>query len=274
MKFAIIGKGFIFPSHEKAIKAVGGKIVDIVDEKTDGPDAWKSMVKKTTADCVVVLTPNDLHFEMVKLALEQEKIVLCEKPLVTKLEQAKILANEDKIFTVLQLRHHPLVELIKKEQFSKKGKHIINMNIFFKRNDEDYINGWKNQKNRSGGFLYNVGIHYFDLLLYLFGDAQRVKVDKVYEDNGSNPKAEAKGVIEGINFICNWQIFINKKEDGDIVKKREYIINGTPYNFSSKDNLAQENLHKFTYEDLLKGKGVKPKETLRSIELVEEIYMT
>ena len=209
---------------------------------------------------------------MVKFALEQGKIVLCEKPLVVKLEQAKILANEDKVFTVLQLRHHPLVELIKKEQFAKKGKHMINMNIFFKRDDENYINGWKNQKERSGGFLYNLCIHYFDLLLYLFGDIKDVKVNKIYEKNGPLPEAEGKGVIEGDNYVCNWQIFINKKENGLIIKKREYIINDIPYNFSSKDNLAEENLHKFTYEDLLRGKGVKPKEALKSIELVEAIY--
>lgn len=274
MKFAIIGKGFIFPSHEKAIKAVGGEIVDVVDEKTDGPDAWKDMVKKTIADCVVVLTPNDLHFEMSKFALEQGKFVLCEKPLVTNLEQIKMLVDKDKIFTVLQLRYHPLVELIKKEQLIKEGKHLVDMNIFFKRDDENYINGWKNQKNRSGGFLYNIGVHYFDLLLYLFGDAKKIKVDKIYENNGSHPEAEARGIIEGENFLCNWQVFINKKapETGEIIKKREYVINGTSYNFSSKDNLAEENLHRFTYEDFLRGKGVKPREALRSIALVDMLY--
>jgi len=271
MKFLLIGNGFIAPAHKDAIKKIGGEIIGIVD-KNQGENKWMGAVKKTDADCVVVLTPNDLHFEMIKLALEQDKIVLCEKPLVIKLEQAKMLANENKVFIVLQLRHHPFVELIRREQFDRRDKYKIDMNLYFKRDDKDYIEGWKNQKERSGGFLYNLGIHYFDLLLYLFGDAKEIKVEKIYEKNDTIPEAEGKGIIEGENYTCNWQIFINKKENGVIIKKREYIINGIPYNFSSKDNLAEENLHKFVYQDLLSGKGITSNEALKSIKLVDSIY--
>ncbi|MBC7074355.1 Gfo/Idh/MocA family oxidoreductase, partial [Candidatus Parcubacteria bacterium] len=79
-KFAVIGTGFIFRTHLQAINKIGGKIVDAVNE-SNGKDAWREMVKNTDADCVVILTPNDLHFEMAKFSAENGKIVLCEKPL-------------------------------------------------------------------------------------------------------------------------------------------------------------------------------------------------
>jgi len=270
-KFAIIGTGFIFRTHLQAINKIGGKIVDVVNE-SHGKDAWKEMVKNTDAPFVVILTPNDLHFEMTKFSAESGKIVLCEKPLTINSKDAQILTKYPHIFTVCQLRYHPFVEKIKKEHLSKNIKHQIKMNIFFKRDDPSYIKSWKNQKERSGGFLFNVGIHYFDLLLYLFGPPQKIRVEKIYEKNGENPEAEARGETEGENYFCSWQMFINKKEEGKILSKREFIIDGVSYNFSSKENLAQENLHFFVYKDLLKGKGITPKEALKSIELIEKIY--
>jgi len=108
----------------------------------------------------------------------------------------------------------------------------------------------------------------------LFGGAKNLKVSRIYEKTASPPEAEAMGKIEGENYTCDWQLHINKKEAGEIIKKREFIINGTSYNFSSKDNLAEENLHLFVYEDLLKGRGIIPQEALKSIELVEKIYQS
>ncbi len=270
-KFAVIGTGFIFRTHLLAINEIGGKVVDVVNE-SNGKDAWKEMVRTTDADCIVVLAPNDLHFEMAKFSAEEGKIVLCEKPLTIKSEHVRILAAKPNIFTICQLRRHPFVEKIKNEQLTKNIKHDIKMDVFFKRDEENYVREWKNKKERSGGFLFNLGVHYFDLLLHLFGEAKKLEVNKIYEKNDDNPEAEAKGKIEGENYICHWQMFINKKENGEIIKKREFIINGTSYNFSSKDNLAEENLHRFVYQDLLDNKGISPGEVLPSIELIEKIY--
>ena len=91
MKFAIIGKGFIYPRHIQAIKHIGGEIVDQISLK-DGENAWKDMIKKTEADCVVVLTPNDLHYPMCKLALDSGKIVLCEKPITINAKANNVLS--------------------------------------------------------------------------------------------------------------------------------------------------------------------------------------
>jgi UDP-N-acetyl-2-amino-2-deoxyglucuronate dehydrogenase len=260
MKFAIIGTGFIFPVHLKAIDQIGGRIVDAVNLSW-GENAWKDLVKNTSADCIVILTPNDLHFEMAKFSAENNKIVLCEKPLTIKSEEAKVLMNYPDIFTVCQLRHHPFSKELKSKIDSNKD-YQIEMDILAHR-DKPYFESWKAQKERSGGILFNLGIHYFDLLLYLFGEPEKISLDFLDE-----PKL-ASGYLEGKNYKCNFKIStIEPKES----QRRIFKINGKDYNFSSKENLAFENLHYFVYKDLLNKKGITPKEALKSIELIEKIY--
>jgi UDP-N-acetyl-2-amino-2-deoxyglucuronate dehydrogenase len=258
MKFSIIGTGFILPAHVSAIRDVGGKIIDVFNDAR-GPDEWKKMVQSTNADCIVVLTPNYLHKEMILESVKNGKIVLCEKPLVLSSKDCEEMNGKGKVFNVLQLRHHPLLKEIKNN--IKESGNVINMDISVFR-DENYYNSWKGQKEKSGGVLFNLGIHYFDLLLHLFGNPTEIKTDYLDEKTG-------RGIIKGKNYVCNWQVSTdaNKKE-----QKRVFEINGVNYNFSSKDNLSFENLHKFVYQDLLEGKGVVPEQTLESIKLVEALY--
>lgn len=253
-KFAVIGKGFIFNAHAQAIKKIGGEIVDIVDE-SKGPDAWREVVKRTKADCIVILTPNNLHFEMAKFSAENSKMVLCEKPLALTSKEAKILAGYPHIFTVYQLRYHPFTKKLKSE-IKESENYQIEMNISVHR-DEDYWKSWKGDPKRSGGILFNLGIHYFDLLLYLFGEPIEISTQLLTERTG-------EGKILGKNYLCSWRI--NAEEPVER-QHRLFKINGTNYDLSSK-----ENLHFFVYRDLLEKKGVTPKEALPSIELIEKLY--
>lgn len=184
---------------------------------------------------------------------EKGKIVLCEKPLVIKSSQIKYL--KDNIFVVHQLRYHHLVKEIK----DRSGEIEIDVSVY---RDEKYYRSWKGQKQRSGGLLFNLGIHYFDLLLYLFGEAKNTKTISLTDKTGI-------GIIEGDNYRCKWKISTEATKEN---QKRLFKINGVDYNFSSKDNLAYENLHKFVYQDMLLGKGVRPEEALKSIRLVEQLY--
>ena len=256
MNFLLIGNGFIAPRHKEAIKSIGGEITDVIDIKDD----WKEAVKNTDAECVVILTPNDLHFEMAKLSAERGKIVLCEKPLAINSEHVEILSGYPNIFTVLQLRYHPDVEKIRSD-IRKRDKNEIEMDISVYR-DEDYYKGWKGQKERSGGVLVNLGIHYFDLLLHIFGDYKRVALETLNDKTGT-------GTIEGENYICRFRISTDEKRDN---QRRIFNVNGNLYNFSSQDNLSYENLHRFVYSDLLNKKGVLPSEALKSIKLIEELH--
>ncbi len=259
MNFSIIGTGFIMPSHIKAINYVKGKIVDVVNDFRD-PDDWKKIIKRPETECIVVLTPNDLHFEMTKSAAEEGKIVLCEKPLTIRSEHVKELSDYNDIYTVLQLRHHPEVKKIKK-MISSDQNYEIKMDISVYR-DSDYYKSWKGKKERSGGILFNLGIHYFDLLLYLFGGPVDFETKKITEKTGV-------GTIKGNNYVCSWRVSTNASR---YEQRRVFEINGKNYNFSSKDNLSYENLHRFVYQDLLENRGVTPEESLKSINLIESLY--
>ncbi|MDD5606512.1 MAG: Gfo/Idh/MocA family oxidoreductase [Candidatus Pacebacteria bacterium] len=253
-KFAIIGKGFIYNLHEEAIAKIAGEIVDIIDQ-SNGPNAWKEMVKKTKADCIVILSPNNLHFEMAKFSAENGKIVLCEKPLALKSEETRILTEYPDIFTVYQLRHHPSVKELK-SKIKENENYQIGMDVSVHR-DEDYWKSWKGKMENSGGIIFNLGIHYFDLILYLFGEPTEISTQVLTEKKG-------EGVIKGKNYLCNWKISAEApKED----QCRVFKINGINYDFSPK-----ENLHFYVYKDLLEKKGIVPGEALKSIELIEQLY--
>jgi UDP-N-acetyl-2-amino-2-deoxyglucuronate dehydrogenase len=253
-KFSFIGKGFIYKQHAEAVSAIGGEIVDIADG-SQGPEDWKEMVEKTKADCVVILAPNFLHFEMAKFSAEKNKIVLCEKPLALKSEEIRQLMNCPDIYTVYQLRYHPLAEKLKSET-KPDGKYEIEMNISVHR-DKEYWESWKGIENTSGGIIFNLGIHYLDLILYLFGETSEISTGLLTGRSG-------EGKIAGENYVCNWKINAEASKEN---QKRIFKINGTEYDFSSK-----ENLHVKVYKDLLLGRGVKTKESIGSVEIIEKIY--
>ncbi len=259
MKFSIIGTGFIMPRHVEAINNINGEIVDIINDFRSSEE-WREIIKKPEADCIVVLTPNDLHYEMIKESIKSGKKVLCEKPLTIKSEEVKELMSYSDIYTVLQLRHHPKVKILKKE-ISSDQNYEIEMDVSAHR-DPPYYECWKGQKERSGGVLFNLGIHYFDLLQYLFGMPEEVKTSKLNDKTG-------EGIIKGKNYSCRWRVSTDEPRE---TQRRVFKINGVNYNFSSKDNLSYENLHRFVYEDLLKGKGITPEEALKATKLIESLY--
>lgn len=256
MKFLVIGRGFIAPRHESAIKEIGGEIAGVVS-KRDGEDAWKEAIDKTDAEYVSVLTPNDLHYEMCKYALEKGKKVICEKPLTIDSRHAEELSKYDNIFSVLQLRYHPLVEGIKS---NLKDHNEVEMDIHVYR-DPEYFEIWKGQTERSGGVLFNLGVHYFDMMQYLFGDVNSIENVEITDKYG-------KGVLKGDKFTCNFRVGVDAERDN---QKRVFRINGVDYNFSSQDNLSYEDLHKYTYRDLIEGKGITPDEANKTIKLIERI---
>ena len=252
MTYSIIGSGFIFPRHIQSIAETGGEIIDIVNEKS--LISWREMVGRTSADCIVILTPNYLHYDMIKESLRCGKTVLCEKPMTLSSRETKEFIGQS-VYTVLQLRHHPVIKDIE-----AKDKNIVEMDIAVYR-DEKYHLGWKGQDEKSGGLLFNLGIHYFDLLIHLFGEPTTI--------TSNIEKKRAGGTLIGVIYFWSWRIIIDASPRE---QHRIFKINGKDYNFSSKDNLSYENLHKFVYRDLLSGKGVLPEDAMRSICLVEKLY--
>ncbi len=260
MNFSLIGTGFIMPRHAEAIEALGGKLIDVINTAY-GEDRWKTgVMDNPKTDCIVILAPNDLHVPMARLAAENGKLVLCEKPLGISSEAVRSLAQFDKVFTVMQLRHHPLAEELR-AQVAASGTFEIDMNISVFR-DEKYFRTWKGDAKRSGGPLFNIGIHYFDLLQHIFGVPTKVTTTELTDTVG-------RGVIEGERYRCTWTVGIYRDRAN---QQRRFVVNGKDYNFSSKDNLSFENLHRVVYREMLEGRGVRPQETLPSVELVERLY--
>lgn len=260
MKFSIVGSGFIFPAHVEAIRYIGGKIRDVVNTAR-GEDTWQDMIKTTDADCIVVLAPNDLHYPITKAAIAQGKTVLCEKPLTLNSQDAKALTNTPNVFSVLQLHYHPLTKQLEAEVRGKKEQFTIEMDISVYR-DPHYYLSWKGKRERSGGPLFNLGSHYFDLLIHLFGFPTEMQTFSMDDKTGT-------GIIKGESYTCTWKVSTGADRDK---QRRIFKINGIDYNFSSKDNLSFENHHRHVYEALREGRGVTAREALPSIELIEHLY--
>jgi len=256
-KWAVAGLGFISPRHIQAINSIGDEVVmtcDIDPEKGADFLNYTEMVnskefKEVTH--VAICTPNDTHYRYIWEALDKGKKVLCEKPLV--LEEWQTDDMPDDVFTVLQLRYHPDLKKL------KKATGPVDMIIHVNRG-KSYWSGWKGDEKRSGGILFNLGIHYFDVLIQLFGDEYKVH-NSFYTDR------HASGIIVFPKNVVNYDLKIS--DEGD--QERSLTVGTTRVNFSSKDNLSYEDLHKKVYSDCKKGIGVSPKDIRRSIELIKRL---
>lgn len=240
-RFLVIGSGFISQKHFEGIWHIGGKIVGVIDK--NGEDA----IEMVDSDYVVILTPNHLHYPLIKKALNCGRIVLCEKPLVLKEEQVKELANYPQVFTVLQLRHHP--------NFLEIKKHITSFNKismrFIVHRDEDYFMSWQGDEAKSGGVLFLLAPHYFDLIIQLFGYPTEARTLELTQ-------RKARGIFRAKNYECEWLFDMTVPRD-----ERTITLNGKKF-----DLMQKENLHKYVYEDLINGKGVRAKDTIKLTQLI------
>mgnify|MGYP001593855691 FL=1 len=273
VKFAIIGLGYISQRHLDAIHNNGGKLImacDIDKEKKQkvADDVlfftdYKDMIKNPLfdkVDWVSICTPNYLHFQMINDCFKNGKNILSEKPLVIDsqdlkdLEYIQNLAKDRKIYTVLQLRHNPEVEIFK-DKF-REGKYEGRMDIHLHRG-EFYFEGWKGNENRSGGLLFNIGIHYFDLLLYLFGKPTNWGI-------GNKEKNYADGRLVFNNVSIDWSLSIKAPMDNQIRKLKvgNEVLDLTR-NF--------ENLHNKVYEKVLNLEGFEIEEVGQVTKLLEEM---
>lgn len=257
--WAIVGLGFISPRHIKAITEVGDRLVLTCDlDPAKGADYtdWKEMMEDERwkhVTHVAICTPNYLHYEMAKTFAMDGRTVLCEKPLVLASNQQ--LPNN--VYTVLQLRFHPEIMRLKE---GLKGLHNGDMIVKVKR-DPNYWTGWKGKDNKSGGILFNLGIHYFDILIHLFGNNYKILRSEYSEKR-------AFGVIDFNGSRFNYDLEI-RGDDKD--QNRALVIDGEEVVLSKQDNLSFENLHVEVYKALKEGNGTEAKEAMKSIRLVEKL---
>lgn len=255
--WAIIGLGFISSRHQQAIERIGDKVLltcDIDPSKNADYLDWCEMMRDprwSEVSHVAICTPNYLHFPMSRCM--PDKIILCEKPLT--IESGHLDLLNGNVNVVLQLRHHPKLQGLTPKKVSVTAKMY---------RDESYWNGWKGSQKKSGGVLFNLGVHYIDLLIYLLGEPVHIQTSSI-------DKKLAKGTIEFERGIGEYHIEILDTRDG---QTRSILVDGQEVSLSDKDNLSYEDLHLDVYRNLKWGKGIKPKECKKAVKLIEELLDT
>jgi len=291
--FAFTGvAGYIAPRHLLAIKETGNRLlaavdphdsVGILDKFFPGTSFFTEFERFerhlellrrgpsiNQIDYVTICSPNYLHDAHMRLALRIGADAICEKPLVINpwnLDALQVLEEESgcRINTVLQLRLLP--SFIKLKESLKKSKHKKNVVLTYITSRGNWYNySWKGMEEKSGGIATNIGIHFFDLLIWLFGNVQNFEVHL-------NNKKRASGFIELENAYVQWflSIDMNDLPPGELEKKhptfRSITIDGEEIEFS--DGFTE--LHTRVYEELLAGKGFRINDSRPSIELVYKI---
>ena len=291
--FVLIGAGgYIAPRHMKAIKETNNNLlaaldkhdsVGILDSYFPNADFFieferfdrhieKLKRQGTHTDYVTVCSPNYLHDAHIRFGLRIGADVICEKPLVLNPWNVEALMEIErethhKVYTILQLRLHPaVIALREKIQKGPAGKkYDINLRYITSRGHW-YHTSWKGDIQKSGGIATNIGVHFFDMLLWIFGGLYKSKVSQHSADTAS-------GSLELEKASVNWFLSIdaeNLPEDAKKAGKRTYrslTVDGEEFEFS--DGFTE--LHTHSYEKILAGQGFPLSETLPSIRLVHEI---
>ena len=291
--FAIIGAGgYIAPRHMKAIKDTGNNLlaaldkhdsVGIMDSYFPQADFFteferfdrhlekqKRLGKKT--DYVSVCSPNYLHDAHIRFGLRIGADVICEKPVVLNPWNIEALMEIEKetggnVYTILQLRLHPAIIALKEKIAAAPlgKKYDINLQYITSRGHW-YHTSWKGDLQKSGGIATNIGVHFFDMLLWIFGD---VKQNTVNQHNNQT----ASGELELEKANVNWMLSIDagtlpvELRAAGKTTFRTLTIDDESFEFS--DGFME--LHTKSYEEILKGNGFRVSETLKAIELVHAI---
>lgn len=293
-KFALIGAaGYIAPRHMKAIKETGNELiaaldpfdsVGIIDSYFPDADFFieperfdrhldklrKSGERKV--DYVSICSPNYLHDAHIRLALRNDAHAICEKPLLLNPWNLKGLEDIEKetgkkIFNILQLRHHPsIIELKKKFEKESSGKvHDIELSYITSRG-KWYHYSWKGNMKKSGGVVTNIGIHFFDMLGWIFGEMKESHVHLLNEN-------KASGLLQLEKANVKWFLSIDRD---DLPQKA--VGNGqTTFRSIKIDNKEIEfsggftDLHTVSYQQIIDGKGYGIAEARNSIEIAHKI---
>ena len=293
--FAIIGVGgYVAPRHLKAIRDTGNNLIAAVDPKDSvgildqfGYDVsffteierfdrhlekLRRGPEKDQVHYISICSPNYLHDAHCRLAIRVGAEVICEKPLVINpwnldgLEEIEAKTGR-KVYTVLQLRVHPaLLKLRESLQVEAGGKqHDVVLTYIASRGIWYHVS-WKGQHEKSGGVATNIGIHFFDMLLWLFGPVGDVKL--YHSDN-----KRMSGYIELENARVRWflSVDVNDLPESAIAEgkttHRSITVDGQEIEFSG----GFTDLHTRVYEETLAGRGFGINDARPSIELTHRI---
>ena len=295
--FALIGAaGYIAPRHMKAIKETGNNLVAALDpydgigimdsnfpnasfftefERFDRfVDKWHRDSGKRI-DFVSICSPNYLHDSHIRFALRNGADAISEKPLVLNpwnIDQLKVLENEtgQKVNNILQLRLHPSIIALKEKvalELKKNPNKVYDIDLtYLTSRGKWYFVSWKGDESKSGGIASNIGVHFYDMLCWIFGEVE--------ENIVHLKKADANaGSLKLKNANVRWFLSVNIDYIPEEIKSRGL----TTYRSITVDKEEIEfsggfaDLHTRSYEEILKGNGFGLDEAYGSINTVSTI---
>lgn len=295
--FALIGaSGYIAPRHMKAIKETGNTLVAALDpydgigimdshfpeasfftefERFDRfVDKWHRDGNKKI-EYIGITTPNYLHDAHIRFALRSGCEAICEKPLVLNphnIDQLKVIEEETgkKVYNILQLRLHPSIIELKKtisKELEENPNKIYDIDLtYLTSRGKWYFISWKGDESKSGGIASNIGVHFYDMLSWIFGE---VKENIVHL---KTPDANA-GLLKLKNANVRWFLSVNYDYIPQNIKAngqttyRSITIEGKEIEFSG----GFKDLHTRSYEEILLGNGFGLNDAYSSINIVSEI---
>ena len=291
--FALIGAaGYIAPRHLKAIKDTNNTLIAALD-KFDSAGIMDSYFPKadffveferfdrhieklrrngTQLDYVSICTPNYLHDAHIRMALRSGADAICEKPLVLNPWNVDALLDIEKesgkkIHTILQLRLHPSIIALKKkiDAGAADTKYDVDLTYITSRG-KWYDISWKGDVSKSGGIATNIGIHFFDMLSWLFGDVQENIVHLREKDKSA-------GYLEFEKARVRWYLSIDENSLPARIQEigqrtyRSITINNEELEFST----GFTELHTESYKQILKGEGFGLNDAIESIKIAQKI---
>ncbi len=293
--FAMIGvAGYIAPRHLRAIKENKQRLVVALDpndsvgimdsyypnadfftefERFDRyVDKLKRNKDKKTLDYLTICSPNYLHDSHVRFGLKSGMNVICEKPLVLNPWNIDGLIDIEKncgkkVNTILQLRMHDSILALKREVDNNKNdnKYDVDLTYITSRGNW-YHQSWKGDVKKSGGVATNIGVHFFDMLHFIFGKLQNNVCHYMSE-------TRASGYLEYEHARVRWFLSIDYEDIPENIKAtgirtyRKIICNGKEIEFSQ----GFTDLHTKSYEAILKGNGYGLEENKIAIQTVADI---
>ncbi|MBO2600164.1 Gfo/Idh/MocA family protein [Shewanella algae] len=292
-KFALIGAGgYIAPRHLKAIKETGNDLVVAMDVNdsvgimdmhfpeseffTEFEDfaayVEDEALKGNKLDYISICSPNYLHAPQMKFALKNGINVICEKPLVLSSKEIDTLKVYEekygaKVNSILQLRLHPSIIALREKVQGSPANKVFDVELtYMTSRGKWYLKSWKGVEEKSGGVATNVGVHFFDMLHFIFGD---IKFNEIhYKDEQT-----VAGYLEYDRARVKWFLSIDAKNlpenaiQGEKKTYRSIMIGDEELEFSG----GFTDLHTQSYENILAGKGYGLEENRTAIETVEKI---
>ncbi len=285
--------GYIAPRHLKAIKDTNNNLIAALDkfdsvgimdsyfpnahffvefERFDRYIEKLKRRKNIPLDYVSICTPNYLHDAHIRMALRQGAHAICEKPIVINpwnVDQLIDIEKESqsKVYSILQLRiHESIIALKKKVDEGPKDKiYDIDLTYLTSRGNW-YHASWKGDVAKSGGIATNIGVHFYDMLSWIFGKVTQNKVHLLTKDT-------AAGYLEFERARVRWFLSIDYNNIPEVAKqegKRTYrsiTVDGEEIEFSS----GFTELHTKSYQSILKGEGYGLEDARQSIQIVHDI---